>query len=348
MSRTSDRANPPILTFELRDALEGVLGEFSGSSCTIAGLERSASAYQTSSTMEQLRVYLEDGRCLHIMFKDVSRKALIGDAQHAKPACVFDSLREIETYRSLLAPSHLSVPTFYGAVVNSDIDRYWLFLEYVPAWTLFEVSEPLWVEAATWIAGLHARFTGAPDVLRRDRVPHLLRYDAGFYWMWPQRALAFVSDARATRSSADRKAIERIVEGYGQIVERLLSLPTTLIHGEFVAANVLIQTTDHRTRLCPVDWEMAAIGPGLMDLAALTAGSWTPEQRQTLTAAYARALREAGAAMPRDQDFNRDFDCCRLHLAMQWLGWSAEWSPPQEHAHNWLEEASYLAERLGL
>jgi hypothetical protein len=33
---------------------------------------------------------------------------------------------------------------------------------------------------------------------------------------------------------------------------------------------------------------------------------------------------------------------------MQWLGWAAEWSPPPEHAHDWLAEALTLGERLGL
>ena len=41
-------------------------------------------------------------------------------------------------------------------------------------------------------------------------------------------------------------------------------------------------------------------------------------------------------------------DYCRLHLAMQWLGWAAEWSPPPEHSHDWLAEAFTLADRLGL
>jgi len=33
---------------------------------------------------------------------------------------------------------------------------------------------------------------------------------------------------------------------------------------------------------------------------------------------------------------------------MQWLGWSADWSPPAEHAHDWLGEAIAMAEQLGV
>ena len=35
-------------------------------------------------------------------------------------------------------------------------------------------------------------------------------------------------------------------------------------------------------------------------------------------------------------------------LAVQRLGWSDSWSPPEEHAHDWLAEALRAAERLGL
>jgi hypothetical protein len=41
-------------------------------------------------------------------------------------------------------------------------------------------------------------------------------------------------------------------------------------------------------------------------------------------------------------------DVCRLHLAIQWLGWSTDWTPPKEHAHDWLGEAIALARKLGV
>jgi hypothetical protein len=38
----------------------------------------------------------------------------------------------------------------------------------------------------------------------------------------------------------------------------------------------------------------------------------------------------------------------RLHLAVQWLGWSPDWTPPAEHAHDWYAEAVATAETLAL
>ena len=133
---------------------------------------------------------------------------------------------------------------------------------------------------------------------------------------------------------------------FHRAVDLLLTLPQVWIHGEFYASNVLIQTGEAGVRVCPVDWEMTALGPGLMDLAALTAGDWSPEARASMVAAYYAALPDQGMAQPAGADFAVHLTCCRLHCAMQWLGWSLTWSPPPEHAHDWLDEARSLAAEL--
>jgi aminoglycoside phosphotransferase (APT) family kinase protein len=99
-------------------------------------------------------------------------------------------------------------------------------------------------------------------------------------------------------------------------------------------------------RVCPVDWEMAALGPGLIDLAALTAGGWTSDEREKLALAYHAAL--GSHETPPLDAFLVVLDYCRLHLAVRWLGWSQDWTPPPEHAQDWLGEALGLAEKLGV
>ena len=132
------------------------------------------------------------------------------------------------------------------------------------------------------------------------------------------------------------------------MVDRLITLPRTLIHGEFYASNILVHKAGDTLRVCPVDWEMAALGPGLIDLAALTAGKWTDPERDALALAYREALQANGSKVSGQDDFLTALDCCRLHLAVRWLGWSREWSPPPEHAQDWLREALCLADKLGL
>jgi len=123
--------------------------------------------------------------------------------------------------------------------------------------------------------------------------------------------------------------------GYAEVMERLGQLPTTLVHGELYASNVLVAPG----RVCPVDWELAGIGPGVLDVAALTAG-WPDEERSTLIDAYRSASKE-----PPDRD---GVDRAALHLSVQWLGWSPDWTPTPENALDWRAEIAKLVEALGL
>jgi thiamine kinase-like enzyme len=93
--------------------------------------------------------------------------------------------------------------------------------------------------------------------------------------------------------------------------------------------------------VAPVDWELAAAGPGLTDLAALVSG-WPDADRRAIAAAYADE--------PEIPAFTeRDLDLGRLQVAIQWLGWAPpEWEPPEGQQHDWLGEALALAEGLGL
>jgi len=323
---------PTVPTDELRPALEGVLCRYFDRPCRVVGLDRVPSRYRSSFALEELAVRLDDGRALDILFKDVSPRGLSDEALAAKPAFLYDPRREIRTYVEALDPSRLGTAVCFGAVESSESGRYWLFLEKVAGKELYQVGEfGVWQQVAAWLSRLHRRF--APQVTSLQRTIPLVNYDADFYRLWPKRALAFVGKSAPVETS---RRLEKIASGYDRVVECLTSLPVTLIHGEFYASNVLVQETPTGLRVCPVDWEMAAVGPGLIDLAALSAGRWTPEQRAGLATAY-------------DADmFLAAFEACRLHVAMQWLGWAGDWSPPPEHAHNWLNEVLTLAGQLDL
>jgi thiamine kinase-like enzyme len=193
-------------------------------------------------------------------------------------------------------------------------------IEQVSGVELYQVGElDTWKEVARWLARLHDRFTGAP------LIAHVLQYDEQFLSLWFERARAF---GRAVG-----------IRGYELVVDRLIRLPRTLVHGELYASNVLIAGD----RVCVVDWETAGAGPGVIDLATLTTG-WQEAQAAELAAAYREALRDP----PDPAQFAVDLDFARLHLAVRWLGWSPEWSPPPEHARDWHADALELQARLGL
>ncbi len=67
-----------------------------------------------------------------------------------------------------------------------------------------------------------------------------------------------------------------------------------------------------------------------------------------LAGAYYGILLAGGGWSSAFKTLLENLDYCHLHLAVLWLGWSAEWSPPQNHAHDWLAEALRLADKLGL
>lgn len=327
-------------TREILATVQELLGRHLGRARPVVAFEHRRSTYRTSFALEEVDVRLDDGRELRLMLKDVGPRAMSAVARAAKPAFLLDPCREILTYRHLLGAVP-GPPTFYGAKIDPSRTRYALLIERVDGRPLWQVGElPIWQEVARWLAGLHQHFSSQG---RRPRPSgHLVVYDAAYYDRWIQRALAFAD----RRESSQRRAIGEIADRYERVVERLTSLPTTLLHGELYASNVLVQETWEGIRVAPVDWEMAGMGPGLVDLAALVAGGWSDEQRAAIVQAYFDAL-PSSHAWAWD-DFARALDYCRLHLAVQWLGWSPDWSPPQAHAQDWLAEAVHLSEHLGL
>ena len=190
----------------------------------------------------------------------------------------------------------------------------WLLLEKVSGVELWQVGElDPWVKAASWLANVHSRFNGYVDSTDR-----LLRYDAQFFMTWP------------TRACRRHPQLRRLAMRYDVVVGILCAQPPTLVHGEFYPSNILVTAE----RIAPVDWEMVGIGPGVLDLAALISG-WSDVEATAIISGYGQVSDRALAA-------------ARLHLAMQWLGWSEEWTPPPEHARDWMTEACAAAETLGI
>lgn len=334
---------------ELGEALEQVLAPHIAPGVPIIRWQRHPSGCRSSFPLDEIHVSLGDGTSLELIFKDLNRQSLSESVRRAKPAFVHDPLREIEMYRTVLASSRLGTAVCYGISVDEGTNRYWLFLERVRGEELYQIGKfPVWKQTARWLAGMHTRLSAELERMAPPWREHLLRYDGAYYRLWIERALEFSRQRNVLEPNGDWERMEWLAGRYGQVIDRLLALPATLVHGEFYASNVLVEEIADDVRVCPVDWEMAALAPRLMDLAALTAGRWTDEERRELEDSYYLALeQDAGTPLERDA-FLAELDCCRLHQAVQWLGWSSDWSPPREQAQDWLGEAMRLAARLGL
>jgi thiamine kinase-like enzyme len=184
---------------------------------------------------------------------------------------------------------------------------------------------------------MHAKFA-TTSAERFASVP-LVEYDETFLRTWIGRAIEF------------GRPVAQIAKKYDRVIERLLTMPRTLIHGECYASNILIDDATTPRRVWMIDWEMAGFAPGLIDLAALTAGKWIAAQKRALAISYYDAFYAPGTPgapnePPAVDRFLEDLDFCRLHLAVQWVGWSDHWTPPAAHAQDWLAEANALAEKL--
>ena len=340
---------PIVAPNELQDALEKVLSDFFSEPITITQWHRRVSEYSSSYLIEEIDLHIAGRSELKLMFKDLSRNALLTEAIRNKPAFCDDSLREIDTYRKVLRHLQLGTATFYGAVVDEKIERYWLFLERLEPVHLWQMGDfAVWERVAAWLAQAHLTLAN-PARWGGKTSPHLLRHDRAFYRRWMDRAQEFVRHRDNSPDQSAIKAIDRIAEKYDCIIDRLLSLPPTIIHGEFYPSNVLLEHFDTEApRVCAVDWEMAAYGPGLVDLAALISGNWTLDQRNSMVRNYYSALSDEVRDKWDFETFQIDLKCCRLQQAIQFLGWSRDWAAPPEHAQDWLDEAVTVAEQLAL
>ena len=283
----------------------------------VVGVRRRPSAYRSSAPIVELEVELGDHTTLTLLLKDLSRSSLTVRARRAKPDWLYDPMREIDVYRSVLATEDLRTPELYGAVTDAANDRYWLLIEKVAGVELYQVGElNVWEAVMRWLARFHDHFAGR-------RKPHsLLRVDRERLLGWRERA---------------RRIASVEVHDYEYFVDQLARMPTTILHGELYPSNILVR----RDRVCPVDWEMASIGPGVIDVAAITTG-WDEDTQLRLARAYLRELSEP----PPETEFERHLDCARVHIALQWLGWAPDWEPPPEHAHDWHAELERAAARL--
>jgi hypothetical protein len=265
--------------------------------------------YQSSVPIERLSV---DGRP-PLLFKNLGARA------GAAPDFVLDPQREIDAYRHHLGG--LDAPACVAAVTSGG--RAWLFLEEIAGVPLWQADGELpWLATARWLGRMHARPApgSAGRLLVRDRA-HLMR--------WVDRAQAF----------APRGSLDGVWAPALAAVDTLVALPRSLIHGELYPSNVLVQPGPDSARVRPLDWEMAGVGPGLLDLAALISGEHQPRLRDAILAAYTR---QAGVSVSHPQ-FGSGLRAARLLVALQWIGWTPGWTPPAEHTHDWAADARALA-----
>lgn len=292
----------------------------------------------SSCALSEVEAETGDGSMIRLVAKDSSPEHMLPQARRVRPSFLFDPGREAAVYGDVLDPAVHGTPRCHGVLPPAEAPV--LLLERVDGPPLEEVAygRP-WHEAAKWLARFHAEFAdGTPSGAAVADQPWLVRYDTDFFARWPERAAHRLrdDDRRAARDLAG------LARRYDEVVEALCRQPRALVHGDFHPANVVVAA---HGRICVLDWELAGWGPPLLDLAALTSGRWAPSRRAALERTYRN--RDPGS-WPDDAAFAAALECCRLHLALQWLGWGPDWSPEPRRATDWVASAKRSADRLGM
>ena len=339
------RRPPAIEPADLRAVLGAVLSRHFRRDCRLDSIAIRPSPYASTCRLHELDIRLDDGRRLALMWKDLDN-ASTGKATRVGPHVLYDARREIHAYRTVLRHSRDGTPRFYGAVVTVRPCRRWLFVERIHGTELPQVGDfAIWEAAAAWLGRFHRQFASTRS-RRGLAVARLVEYDLEFLALWLER----VRRRQSTGRLQPGRDVDRMLNVYERSLPALAALPRTIIHGELFPANVIVAHGAKTSRICPVDWETIGIGPGLLDLAMLAAGSWRDDHTDRLLAVYDAACRGETRARRLPKALTRAFALCQLHVAVRMLGWPGErdWHPPRQHAHDWLHAAVTAARKLDM
>ncbi len=317
---------------DIRLTLERLLQYAQGRLVKISSLRRQPSPFATLFPAEALSVSLESGDEMRLFVKH------LGPEQSDHPDKQRRD-RETRVYEELLGDDDLPVPMYYGSNWNETTKRREVFLEYIDDWNLKYHDLEYWFIAARRLAQFHAYFaTRAEKLLACD---FLLRFDASYLCEWADRAITVLRD----QSEELAAELALAVGCYDRVAEILASQPLTLVHNDLSPKNVLADRSTNPARICFVDWEMAGLGCGLMDLVELKYGL-DPINDQKMRRAYCAELAETDLLPPCPEDRSRLFDACELSQTVYRLAHSKSWRLPIARVAQWVSEARQLVMRI--
>jgi len=286
----------------------------------------------TSYSVRRLALDLADGRTLDVLLKDFD------ESPHARDSALRRGMRECHVYEEILAGRELGTPQLHGVVWNDQGGRHWLLLEFVQGRTMRRSIKDR-IVAAGWLGQLHGNVAGHEADLAQPGI--LINYDDAYFRDMAQQALCAVG----SRFGFLQRRLEAALAGYDSIIETFCVSQPTLVHGSYRPANILVDTRSTPGRICPVDWELAAVGPPLHDLACLAVDVDRPAI-EGLCKAYAEGATAVGLAVPGPDEMLEEVERLRLHRVLRSLARSAEWAYPADAVTTLVKQAETI--RRGL
>ena len=296
----------------LRDCVKRIVAEhFDAPPSAIVAIDRTRSKFSSFYAADVITVCLSSGTQFKIFLKN------FGSFHHAKDTMAARREREVIVYRDVLVGSDLDTPRYYGSVWDESHGRFWLLLEFVEGLPMSHLEFDDWVPPAGWLGRMYGYFSRHPE--KWQACGALVQHDAAFFNHIAQEALRTVS----AYSSEMARRLHPIVGRYDKAVQVMTSQPKTLVHGTYRPPQIIIDKTRCPMRICPVDFEKAAVGASLYDLTFIADGFDTPRLHRLFNA-YRSEAQCAGVSVPDNPEMTHIVDCFRLHRIMNWLAVSME------------------------
>jgi aminoglycoside phosphotransferase (APT) family kinase protein len=275
-------------------------------------------------------VTLASGNEHKIFLKD------FGSHQQMKEGMKRRRERELFVYKDLLEGAGLDTARYYGCIWNELESRFWLLLEFVQGERASDNFSEYLGAAAGWLGRMHGHFS--QHSARLKGAAFLVHHDPEFFWSKAEHAARAVSQIAPPMGGRLASLLSR----YDQLVEVITSQPQTLIHTTYRLDEILVDRSSKRLRLCPVDWELAAYGSPLYDLAFFTDGFEPPSLNEVL-GAYRQEALSYKLYIPDGEEMRHAMNCFRFYRVINWLSQALD----REYPESKVLELLALAEKRG-
>lgn len=334
MTATGELGNVGLIErdlVQLTQTVQQMLSHFLRRVVVVEHLSRSVAPLANRAPAEVLTATLRGGAKHTLFLKSIGNEE--GDHPDKQPRA-----REPLIYDDLFAGRAVPVPSRLGGGWNEAIRRHDLYLEHIDGSDLRYHEVEYWYLAGRRLGGLHRAFGQAREELFASE--YLLRFDAAYFHGWAQRALETVG-----RQSTDLgRRYERVVRAFDSAGEVLAGQPQTLVHNDLSGKNVIVDRSVRPARICFIDWEMAGIGCGLLDLVHLKYG-FGPAEQARLCAAYYEAVFGTDL-LPPEPELTAVLAACEIHETNVRLWCSPRWSLPEGRLEEWVGEAEAAIEKF--
>lgn len=322
VTTASDAFVAEVLSRELGEAVELVA--------------RRRGEFQKHTGVEVVTARLASGRQVELFVKHLgSRQSDHPDQQRRD--------REARLYEELLLSGDgLPVAEYLGARWDESAATGLLVLEHLDGWPLHYHELDQWFAAARRLAELHAYFAARPQSLLA--ADFLLRLDAEYLSAWAECAVLAVAESYSAELA---RRLERLVASWERVVAPIAAQPVTVVHNDLSRKNVIVSTATVPARICFVDWEMAGIGCGLLDLVHLRYQRLDPASDRRMLAEYADALSGTGLLPANRRELRELFAACELHRTVYRLARCGSWGKPREYVADRIAAAERLWSGLG-